>query len=460
MKQQFLSKTPGCRRLILLFLGWGMTPELFPGLHRQGYDLLALWGYGDGKSVGERELAQYDEIVVVAWSLGVRAACEWLRHTTLPITRCVAVNGTTAHISDTKGIPERIFEGTLEGLSDMSLRKFRRRMCRSAAEFAALSFPDIPIAELKAELYFFDNLMPKFGLVNRRWDKAIIGADDAIFTAANQLAYWQDTDITILPEVGHFPPLQRILDTEIVDKGLVEQRFTATAATYIPNAQVQRQVAQTLWGLARPHLPSDNPDLKILEVGASQGVFTELYHDVFPQAAEEYWDLAPLVVGRSVGCNEIYRQVDAETEIRRVPEGTVDIFFSTSTLQWLNSPQRFLDWVRRALRRGGLCVVSFYARDTFGELSAIDPAVTLPYVELKNLMTRLHSSWEQVECQQKRVVLEFDSPLEVLRHLRLTGVNALGRGTSALSIVRRYPLTPQGKSPLTYAPIYLVLRKL
>ena len=69
--------TPGESRLIMVFLGWGMSPEPFVRLAKPGYDVLLLWGYRRGEGfAGELSgvAARYKEVVVVAWSFGVVAA--------------------------------------------------------------------------------------------------------------------------------------------------------------------------------------------------------------------------------------------------------------------------------------------------------------------------------------------------------------------------------------------------
>lgn len=114
-------------RLLLIFAGWSTDASAFGGLVCPGYDVAVLSGYTD-LSVPD-DFSGYSEIVVMAWSLGVWAASNVLaRYRKLPVTLTVAVNGTETPVSDTEGIPERIYRSTLDGLTAQSLLKFRRRM--------------------------------------------------------------------------------------------------------------------------------------------------------------------------------------------------------------------------------------------------------------------------------------------------------------------------------------------
>ncbi|MDE6395681.1 MAG: hypothetical protein K2K84_00245, partial [Muribaculaceae bacterium] len=68
---------------------------------------------------------------------------------------------------------------------------------------------------------------------------------------------------------------------------------------------------------------------------------------------------------------------------------------------------------------------------------------------------------ELIESGREELV--FDSPREVLEHLRATGVNAINFGESPTAIARRvlrdYPANSDGKYHLTYRPLYLIARK-
>ena len=116
------------RRLLLIFAGWGMDAGVFGHLRRPGYDVMVVWDYRSFH-IDWSCVESYEEICLMAWSMGVYAASETVQAIEHKITRRVAVNGTMSPIDDLKGIPQAIFYGTLEGLSEATLRKFNRRMC-------------------------------------------------------------------------------------------------------------------------------------------------------------------------------------------------------------------------------------------------------------------------------------------------------------------------------------------
>lgn len=124
----------------------------------------------------------YEDIRVVGWSMGVWAASQVLGRSCLPITESVAVNGTMTPVDDSRGIPNAIYEGTLKGLNDVTLRKFFRRMCGSAVlleDFLTRS-PGRSTDEVKEELLLIAKQAECLAPARFCWSKAVIGKGDLI----------------------------------------------------------------------------------------------------------------------------------------------------------------------------------------------------------------------------------------------------------------------------------------
>lgn len=153
MKQHFLIQQ-NHKRLLLFFAGWGMDARPFCSFQPKDCDWMICYDYRSAEFNVEA-LANYSEIIVIGWSMGVWVASEVMQlHPELPIKGSLAINGTPYPIDDQKGIPSAIYEGTLEGLNDNTLQKFQRRMCGSNTEYQTFqqTAPQRPIEELKEEL--------------------------------------------------------------------------------------------------------------------------------------------------------------------------------------------------------------------------------------------------------------------------------------------------------------------
>lgn len=129
----------------------------------------------------------------MAWSMGVWVACQTLAGKEYPYGMRLAVNGTPFPIHDTKGIPEAIFQGTLENFSEPVLIRFRRRICGSAAQVKIFlsHHPYREIDDLHQELAALWTAVKARPAVEWIWDKAVVGMNDKIFPPQNQREAWQ-----------------------------------------------------------------------------------------------------------------------------------------------------------------------------------------------------------------------------------------------------------------------------
>lgn len=464
MRSEYVSHC-GSRRLILVFAGWAMDPAPFRHLERPGYDIAVVWDYRS-LSIDWSFCKDYDEICILAWSLGVYASAV----TTLPIedkvTRRIAVNGTLYPVDRLRGIPEATFAGTLDGLTERSLHKFYRRVAgtRERFESFAQTMPDRDIEGLKDELLSFYPfpLLPCEPV--RRWDTVLIGREDAIFPAVNQYRAWAGAPVTFVDE-PHLMDFQKIIDRYIIDKQRTGERFSrGMSATYQEAATVQSEIVDRIDSLLDSNDISaifGNADSRILEIGSGTGMLSRrLYARKHSEAAMELWDIAadaPLT-----GSRTHFVCTDAELELHRRKSGSFDLIASASTVQWFNSPTRFLAECNRLLRSGGYAVVSTFIDGNLGEVAAAGGRA-LPLLSAQQWLSIVPEGLETVYCTDYSHPLCFDSPIEVFRHLKATGVNSLDRGASEGSSLRailsRYRPDLDGRYRATYRPIIFILRK-
>lgn len=450
-------------RTILLFAGWGMDEKPFARINVQGYRLIVVWDYRDFTipDALTTELETAEEIVVLAWSFGVPAATRFiLSNKNLPVTATIAVNGTMHPVDDRLGIPEEIFRGTLDGLTEKSLSKFHLRMCGSSSAFRDFSatLPQRPVDELREELQTIGDA--HFDAPEGLWDRAVVSLSDRIIPPDNQTEAWSSEAFETITVAGpHLPDFNMLLSMLLTEKGLVAEKFARAERTYDDNALVQRDIARHLVELipANAHLTST------LEIGCGTGLTTRLLAQKDGIKSLEVWDLhIPASIREGIDHQELTtRECDAETEIRKVPSESLDLIFSASTMQWFNSPAKFLRECLRALRPGGHAVISTFGPSTMHEINASLP-YRRHYPDIEAIASMLPPGATAIHLSTQTEALLFPTPAEALRHAKLTGVNALSShhsGATARSVIAAYPLTQQGEAPVTYQPIYLVFIK-
>lgn len=465
MKFQITSHNAGASRLVLLFAGWGMSPRPLGSVAMPGYDIAVVWDYRDMSAPWLEEVTRYDEVVIMAWSYGIHAAARFMHaHPELPVTARIAVNGTRFTADDTMGIPRDIFRATLEGLSERSVMKFNMRMCGGAAAYKAFApnAPERSIDDLREELQTFDT-----GPAPRlMWDKAFISDSDAIIPPGNQRTVWRDEAAEIISLDGpHLPDFNAILRRCLTDKSHVAKRFHKAEATYDDNAGVQLKAATNIINKVAEHITP--PVGTMLEIGCGTGRPTRLALERFRPGKAILWDLhiSPQIDELSRQHHGIVTQgCDAEVEIRHLADDSVDLLLSASTVQWFNSLRAFLGQIQRVLPTGGVAAISTYGPDTMREIHAA-MGTECRFPSLAAIQKMIPEGLELTAACEEHLTDIYDSPLDVLRHLSRTGVNGLkpssdGDAAAGLELLRAYPVDAQGRAPLTYHPIYLILRKL
>lgn len=460
------ASSPDTRRVLLFFSGWGFPGEKL-GVTVPGYDAFTLWDYTESEREGinpEELITGYDEVVVVAWSFGVKVAADFLHETKARVTRTIAVNGTETHIHDTKGIPSAIFAGTLEGLNERNFLKFMQRACGSMAEGKEFSLAIKPVIQssditlLHKELKLFGSLPAE--TTDYPWSMAIIGADDRIFPADNQCEAWQHIgNLHILPHAGHYIPFHDIARF-IIDKELVSQRFTHAAQTYGSHASVQERTAEILKMKLRGATLATFPS--VIEIGAGFAPIFGKTDAPADYADLEVWDIADLDASM-FPTGTIIRKADAEILIDSLRDNSINLIVSSSAIQWFNSPERFISVAAGKLCAGGMLALAFYNTGTLSELALIT-GVTLRYPNLERLIATAQKAGLKVTtAETEELVLEFASAQDALRHLSRTGVNAIDSSRSARTAVRRFmqqaPLNDSHRITLTYKPAWLIAYK-
>ena len=90
---------------------------------------------------------------------------------------------------------------------------------------------------------------------------------------------------------------------------------------------------------------------------------------------------------------------------------------------------------------------------------------TLDYNEIQKLIEILEINFEIVHYSEYQQMLFFDSPREILKHIKLTGTNAISqfiwKKRELLDFETLYSenFNENGRTPLTYHPIIILARR-
>ena len=192
MKYKWLNKK-GNNQIILFFNGWGMDEGVVEHLEYNNFDVLMFYDYSSLDTDFDFEiLNDYLERYLIAWSMGVMCATNF----DIKYNKKIAINGTLKPIDNDFGIPEKIYNLTLNNFSPVSAKKFIANM------FVGI-IPDIEIKRdfenQKAELSALKKVNSRPNFV---YDKILISSKDKIIPTKNQEKFW---GISANLNSGHFP---------------------------------------------------------------------------------------------------------------------------------------------------------------------------------------------------------------------------------------------------------------
>ena len=461
MKHQTIQNNHS-RNIILFFAGWGMDATPFRAFTDLGKDCMIVYDYSDFKA--DFDISGYSGYYVVAWSFGVYAAAYWLATQKKKPLKAIAINGTLSPIDDECGIPCKIFDATLNGLSEKSLLKFIRRMCGNDISYNWFmeNRPARTIYSLRNELITMKKISSQHPQVFEKWDVAYISEKDYIFPTDNQKKAWSGkSKHIVLGDEYHLPKnFIQIINSNIINKDLVKCRFGKSIHTYDSYAHGQDQIAEKL----REKLK--NADFHtgktIYEAGCGTGLFTKRYVKTFEPSKlilndiacipeERFKDLAP---------EAEFLQGDAESVF---PDEKPFYIVSASVIQWFENIPVFLANIHNLLDDNGYIALSTFGKCNYQELRPAFSS-TLRYHSLEEWKEMLENAKFIIdELSEDKFNITFNSAKDLLKCLKHTGVNAITtpQKINKDKYTRLQELLPHnnGKYSLTFNPIYIIAHK-
>jgi len=140
----------------------------------------------------------------------------------------------------------------------------------------------------------------------------------------------------------------------------------------------------------------------------------------------------------------------------------VDLIVSNAMFQWFGDFNKSIEVLKHSLVSGGVLAFSTFSPDNFKEIKSLT-GLTLSYKTQEELEEILKTNgFEILYSATFYERLTFKTPLELLAHMKLTGVNSLSETTWSVRKIKNFCdnfSKKYEKVSLTYAPIIILAKK-
>lgn len=197
------------KECLLFFSGWGMDPTPFTHLANDRLDVCFVHDYRQLAPFSLDILSGYQQVHLVAWSMGVWVAGKFLNSDDAKFATCTALGGTLNPIDTNRGIPPERYDNLITTFGQQTLEDFYQAMFDNPADVARFLAhqPRQSLPSLAEELQAFRQAYFHLGEGTDLFSRRLVPKRDRIFSARNQIRAWGKEKAETLPW-PHFPFFQ------------------------------------------------------------------------------------------------------------------------------------------------------------------------------------------------------------------------------------------------------------
>lgn len=201
--------------------------------------------------------------------------------------------------------------------------------------------------------------------------------------------------------------------------------FNKYFSSYNVNGIVQKKVAETLSKMFSEDMEKYE---NILEIGCGTGFFTR---ELIKKVRSSSLTVNDLFDTRNY-LNDIQYKEFLHGDMKKFLNKKYDYIVSSSCFQWSDNLDELLKLISLCSKN---LVFSIYLKGNMKEIKS-HFGVGLKYYNKDEITFMLKRYFKNVSCFEEEIVLSFDNPFEVLRHIKMTGT-ALGTGVP-ISKIKSY----------------------
>ena len=240
-----------------------------------------------------------------------------------------------------------------------------------------------------------------------------------------------------------------------INPKLIKNQFEKSIDKYNQNAAVQYIMAEKL---VKETAKFQTEFTNILELGSGAGLLTKGIVQTFK--FEKYF--ANDLIGKSekyvkdIIPDAVFYCGNAQ---KIKPSQKMDLIISNAMFQWFKNINT--DNYKNMLNKDGILAFSSFSPENFREIKELT-GLSLEYKTIDELTQIFEKNFEILHVEEFIHTLKFSTPLELLAHMKNTGVNSLTTQHWTFKEVKDFCEKYSQKFPeitLTYAPIIFILQK-
>lgn len=242
-----------------------------------------------------------------------------------------------------------------------------------------------------------------------------------------------------------------------VDFKHVKKQFEKSMADYDKNAVVQDMMAsKMMFELLKVSMNYEN----ILEIGTGTGLLTKYIHR---DLNYEHYCGNDIVEKSKIYVNKIIPEANfiCGNAMKIKPEKKFDLILSNAVFQWFENFDKLITVLKLGLTKDGIIAFSTFSPKNFCEITELT-GLSLKYKSKDELMQIMDSQgFEILYSEEFYEQVKFNTPLELLTHMKKTGVNSLSDKTWTVKHIKNFCDKYSKKYPktiLTYSPIIIIAK--
>ncbi len=242
-----------------------------------------------------------------------------------------------------------------------------------------------------------------------------------------------------------------------IDNKHIKKHFEKSMDKYDKNATVQDLMAAKM--IIELCKISDNYE-NILELGAGTGLLTK---KIVNNITFKNYFANDLVEKSKAYIQKIIPKVNflCGNALKIKPAKKMDLIISNAMFQWFENLDKAIAIIKLSLNKNEILAFSTFSPDNFKEITELT-GLTLKYKTQSEIEEILQNhGFDVLYSETFYEEIKFKNPLELLAHMKNTGVNSLSDKTWTVKKVKDFCDKFSKKYPetkLTYSPIIIIAR--